>query len=177
MENIELKRFWENIKEELVGALPESVHPWIYSLEVSGYDKGALTVVTGQAMAKTWLQKNHSAQINDILKNITKNENDTNNFKSSYNLKTNSLQQLTKNEYYISKLSTTNNNINKVKNINNTNNRYYYVNLGTSSELVNNNIYMSYNPVNKNKINDKYNFGKYNNLNYINSSSTNINNN
>ena len=117
---------------------------------------------------------------NDIsqkTKDITKNENDTNNFKSLYNLKTNSLQQLTKNEDYISKLSTTNNNINKVKNINDKNNRYYYVNLGTSSELVNNNKYMSYNPVNKNKINDKYNFGKYNNLNYINSSSTNINNN
>ncbi|MBR6126831.1 chromosomal replication initiator protein DnaA [bacterium] len=71
MENIELKRFWEKVKEELIGSLPESVHPWIYSLEVSGYDKGVLTVVTGQSIAKTWLSKNHSEQINGILSVIT----------------------------------------------------------------------------------------------------------
>ena len=73
MNNIELKRFWEKVKEELVGSLPESVHPWIYSLEVSGYDKGILTVVTGQAMARDWLRKNHSDQMNSILKIISKN--------------------------------------------------------------------------------------------------------
>ena len=71
MENIELKRFWEKVKEELIGSLPESVHPWIYSLEVSGYDKGVLTVVTGQSIAKTWLSKNHSEQINEVLSGIT----------------------------------------------------------------------------------------------------------
>lgn len=75
MNSIELKRFWEKIKEELIGQMPESVHPWIYSLEVSGYDKGILTVVTGRAMAKDWLKKNHSVQMNDILKNISNNEN------------------------------------------------------------------------------------------------------
>ena len=75
MNNIELKRFWEKVKEELIGSLPESVHPWIYSLEVSGYDKGVLTVVTGQAMARDWLRKNHSEQINLIVQKITKEEN------------------------------------------------------------------------------------------------------
>ena len=74
MNNIELKRFWEKVKEELIGSLPESVHPWIYSLEVSGYDNGLLTVVTGQAMARDWLRKNHSGQINSILKTVSKNE-------------------------------------------------------------------------------------------------------
>jgi chromosomal replication initiator protein len=74
MDNIELKRFWEKVKEEYVGILPESVHPWIYSLEVSGYDKGVLTVVTGQAMARDWLRKYHSEQMNKTLKTITKNE-------------------------------------------------------------------------------------------------------
>ena len=73
MNNIELKRFWEKVKEELVGSLPESVHPWIYSLEVSGYDKGILTVVTGQAMARDWLRKKHSEQINSILQKISQN--------------------------------------------------------------------------------------------------------
>ena len=74
MENIELKRFWEKIKEEYVGSLPESVHPWIYSLEISGYDKGVLTVVTGQAMARDWLKRNHSAQMNSILQTITQKD-------------------------------------------------------------------------------------------------------
>ena len=75
MNNIELKRFWEKIKEEYVGSLPESVHPWIYSLEVSGYDNGVLTVVTGQAMARDWLRRNHSEQMNSILQKITQNNN------------------------------------------------------------------------------------------------------
>lgn len=74
MNNIELKRFWEKIKEELIGSLPESTHPWIYSLEISGYDKGIVTVVTGQTIARDWLKKHHSEQINSIIKNITKNE-------------------------------------------------------------------------------------------------------
>ena len=74
MESIELKRFWEKIKEELIGGLPESVHPWIYSLEISGYDKGVITVVTGQAIAKTWLSKNHSEQISSIVKRVTGDE-------------------------------------------------------------------------------------------------------
>ena len=71
MNNIELNRFWGKIKEELIGSLPESVHPWIYSLEVSGFDNGVLTVVTGQAMAKEWLNKNHSAQMSEVLKKFS----------------------------------------------------------------------------------------------------------
>ena len=73
MNNIELNRFWEKVKEEYIGCLPESVHPWLYSLEVSGYDKGVLTVVTGQAMAKDWLRKNHSSQMDAILQKISNN--------------------------------------------------------------------------------------------------------
>lgn len=74
MNNIELKRFWEKVKEELVGSLPESVHPWLYSLEVSGYDKGILSVVTGQAMAKDWLRRNHAEQMNNIIKKLSDNK-------------------------------------------------------------------------------------------------------
>jgi len=75
MDSIELKRFWEKVKEELIGTLPESVHPWIYSLEVSGFDKDMLTVVTGQAMARDWLRKNHTEQINSIIRKLSKNTN------------------------------------------------------------------------------------------------------
>ena len=75
MDNIELKRFWEKVKEELIGSLPESVHPWLYSLEVSGYDKGVLTVVTGQAMARDWLKKTYSEQMNSVLSKFVNDDN------------------------------------------------------------------------------------------------------
>ena len=75
MENIELKRFWEQVKEDLIGVLPENVHPWIYPLEVSGYDKGVLTVVTGQIMGRDLLRRNHSEQMNSVLAKITDNQN------------------------------------------------------------------------------------------------------
>lgn len=75
MEVLELNRFWENVKEELIKALPESVHPWIYPLEASGYDKGVLTVVTGQLMGRDLLRKKHYHQIIDILKRISGDEN------------------------------------------------------------------------------------------------------
>ncbi len=75
MENIELKRFWENIKEELLGTLPENVHPWIYPLEASGFDNGVLTVVTGQMMGRDLLRRNHINQMTEILKKNTGDEN------------------------------------------------------------------------------------------------------
>lgn len=75
MEVLELKQFWENVKEELIKALPENVHPWIYPLEVSGYDKGVLTVVTGQLMGRDLLRKNHYKQIVEVLKQISGDEN------------------------------------------------------------------------------------------------------
>ena len=67
MENIELKRFWGQVKEELISILPENVHPWIYPLEVSGYDKGVLTVVTGQMMGRDLLRRNYLEQMNHAL--------------------------------------------------------------------------------------------------------------
>ena len=75
MENIELKRFWEQVKEELISTLPENAHPWIYPLEVSGYDKGVLTVVTGQMMGRDLLRRNHYEQMNSALKKISGEKN------------------------------------------------------------------------------------------------------
>ena len=71
MENIELKRFWEQVKEEFITTLPENAHPWIYPLEVSGYDKGLLTLVTGQIMGRDLLRKSYSTQMAEILKKYT----------------------------------------------------------------------------------------------------------
>ena len=75
MESIELNHFWEQVKAELIEVLPEIAHPWIHPLEISGYDKGVLTVVTGQIMGRDLLRKNHYKQIIDVLKKITKLEN------------------------------------------------------------------------------------------------------
>ena len=75
MENIELKRFWEQVKEELLGILPENAHPWIYPLEISGYDKGVLTVVTGQMMGRDILRRNYYDLMTDALKRISGDDN------------------------------------------------------------------------------------------------------
>ena len=73
MESIELNQFWEQIKTELIESLPDSAHPWIYPLEISGYDKGVLTVVTGQLMGRDLLRKNHYKQIVEVIRTTTKN--------------------------------------------------------------------------------------------------------
>ena len=75
MESIELNQFWEQIKAELIEALPDNAHPWIHPLEISGYDKGVLTVVTGQIMGRDLLRKNHYKQIVEVIKQVTQNEN------------------------------------------------------------------------------------------------------
>ena len=75
MESLESNQFWEQIKAELIKALPANAHPWVYPLEMSGYDKGVLTVVTGQIMGRDLLRRNHYKQIVEVLKTVTKNEN------------------------------------------------------------------------------------------------------
>ena len=73
MESMELNQFWEQVKAEFIKALPENAHPWIYPLEVSGYDKGVLTVVTGQMMGRDLLRRNHYQQIVEVLRTLTQN--------------------------------------------------------------------------------------------------------
>ena len=74
MDSFELNTFWEQVKATMIEELPASAQPWITPLEISGYDKGVLTVVTGQIMGRDLLRKNHYQQIVDILKNISQNE-------------------------------------------------------------------------------------------------------
>ena len=74
MENLELNRFWEQVKTELINALPENAHPWVYPLEASAIDKGVLTVVTGQLMGRDLLRRNYYKQIVEILKSVTVGE-------------------------------------------------------------------------------------------------------
>ena len=73
METLELNSLWEEIKSELINELPENAHPWITPLEVTGYDKGVLTVVTGQMMGRDLLKRNYYKSILNVLKNVTGN--------------------------------------------------------------------------------------------------------
>ena len=73
MNSIELNNFWEQIKSELIRELPENACAWIYPLQISGYDKGVLSVVTGQIMGRDLLRRNHYNQIVEIIKKITNN--------------------------------------------------------------------------------------------------------
>ena len=75
MNTMELNQFWEQVKAELLGALPENAHPWIHPLEISGYDKGVLTVVTGQLMGRDLLRKNHYKQIVEVIRTVTQDQN------------------------------------------------------------------------------------------------------
>ena len=75
MKNIELNKFWEQIKTELLEQLPENAHPWIHPLEVSTFENGVLTLVTGQLIGRDLLRKNHYKQMIDVIKSITKDEN------------------------------------------------------------------------------------------------------
>ena len=75
MESLELNKFWGQVKAALIEALPDNAHPWIYPLEISAYENGVLTAVTGQLMGRDYLRKNCYRQIVDVIKKISKNEN------------------------------------------------------------------------------------------------------
>lgn len=71
MDSLELNNLWGQIKSELINELPENVCAWIYPLEATGYDKGVLTVVTGQIMGRDLLRRNHYQQIVDVIRKTT----------------------------------------------------------------------------------------------------------
>jgi len=73
MDTLELNNLWEEIKSQLIDELPENAHPWINPLEATGYDKGVLTVVTGQMMGRDLLKRNYYKNIVNVLKNVTHN--------------------------------------------------------------------------------------------------------
>lgn len=73
MQTVETEKIWDEVKENLLKEIPESSHPWINSLEPTGYSGGVFTVVTALSMAVNVIRKSHLQQIKDILKKITGN--------------------------------------------------------------------------------------------------------
>lgn len=71
MEIAEIKKIWEDVKEELATTIPpSSFDPWIVPLEAIGYENNQFSVLTGQAFAISVIRKNHYQQIIDAFKKV-----------------------------------------------------------------------------------------------------------
>lgn len=71
MEIAEIKKIWEDVKEELVSTIPPSSYePWILPLEPIGFENDEFSVLTGQAFAISIVRKNHYQQIIEAFKKI-----------------------------------------------------------------------------------------------------------
>lgn len=71
MEITEIKKIWEDVKEELAMTIPPSSYePWISPLEPIGFENNEFSVLTGQAFAITIIRKNHYQQIMDAFKKV-----------------------------------------------------------------------------------------------------------
>lgn len=71
MEILEIKKIWEDVKEELASVIPpSSFEPWIMPLEPIGFEDDEFSVLTGQSFALQIVRKNHYSQIVDAFKKI-----------------------------------------------------------------------------------------------------------
>lgn len=71
MEISEVKKIWEDVKEELSTTIsPSSFEPWILPLEPIGFEDDEFSVLTGQAFAISIIRKNHYQQIIDAFKKV-----------------------------------------------------------------------------------------------------------
>lgn len=71
MEITEIKKIWEDVKEELATTIvPSSFEPWIMPLEPIGFENDEFSVLTGQSFAIQIIRKNHYQQIIDAFKKV-----------------------------------------------------------------------------------------------------------
>lgn len=71
MDISEIKKIWEDVKEELSSTIPaSSFEPWILPLEPIGFENDQFSVLTGQAFAISVIRKSHYSQIIDALKKV-----------------------------------------------------------------------------------------------------------
>lgn len=75
MEITEVKKIWEDVKEELSQTIvPSSYEPWILPLEPIGFEGDEFSVLTGQAFAISVIRKNHYQQIIDAFQKVLGHE-------------------------------------------------------------------------------------------------------
>lgn len=71
MNIVEIKKIWEDVKEELASTIPlSSYEPWILPLEPIGFENNEFSVLTGQAFAISVIRKSHYQQIIDAFKKV-----------------------------------------------------------------------------------------------------------
>lgn len=71
MEILEIKKIWEDVKEELATTIPpSSFEPWIMPLEPIGFEDDEFSVLTGQSFALQVVRKNHYQQIMEAFKKV-----------------------------------------------------------------------------------------------------------
>lgn len=71
MDIVEIKKIWEDVKEELAQTIPpSSFEPWILPLEPIGFENDEFSVLTGQAFAISVVRKNHYQQIIDAFQKV-----------------------------------------------------------------------------------------------------------
>lgn len=71
MEISEIKKIWEDVKEELAATIPSTTYePWVMPLEPIGFEGDEFSVLTGQAFAISIIRKNHYQQIIDAFKKV-----------------------------------------------------------------------------------------------------------
>lgn len=71
MDIIEIKKIWEDVKQELALTIPpSSFEPWILPLEPIGFENDEFSVLTGQAFAISIIRKNHYPQIVEAFKKV-----------------------------------------------------------------------------------------------------------
>lgn len=75
MDILEIKKIWDDVKEELsVTIPPSSFEPWILPLEPIGFEGDEFSVLTGQAFAISIVRKNHYQQIKEAFKKVLERE-------------------------------------------------------------------------------------------------------
>ncbi len=75
MDITEIKKIWEDVKEELALTIsPSSFEPWILPLEPIGFENNQFSVLTGQSFALQIVRKNHYQQIIDAFQKVLGHE-------------------------------------------------------------------------------------------------------
>lgn len=70
MEISEVKKIWNEVKEEIIKSVPATSHPWIMPMEAVGFENGIFSVITGQSFAIQIIRKNHYQQILDVFASL-----------------------------------------------------------------------------------------------------------
>ncbi len=67
MDIADVKKIWDEVREEIIKSVPATSHPWIIPMEAVGFENGIFSVITGQAFAIQIIRKNHYQQILDVF--------------------------------------------------------------------------------------------------------------